>query len=144
MCGQPEISDLDVEQLRAASHCSLDQTGRPHDQVLWFWRIMRGMTLDQRSMVLQFVTGNERPPLTGFQALEYPFTVQVGEHLKATDLPEAHVCFNKLVLPPSESIHILREKVIMAVSRGLRAARGGAGAAGEGTQVHPNIICMWS
>jgi hypothetical protein len=47
-----------------------------HTQVLWFWQIMRAMTLDQRSMVLQFVTGNERPPLTGFQALEYPFTVQ--------------------------------------------------------------------
>ena len=34
MCGQPEITDKDVEQLRAASHCSLDPSGRPHAQVL--------------------------------------------------------------------------------------------------------------
>jgi hypothetical protein len=46
--------------------------------VLWFWQIVRALSQDERSMVLQFVTGNERPPLTGFQALEYPFTVQVG------------------------------------------------------------------
>lgn len=78
MCGQPEISDADVEQLRAASHCSLDATGRPNAQVLWFWQILRALSQDERSMVLQFVTGNERPPLTGFQALEYPFTVQVA------------------------------------------------------------------
>jgi len=49
-----------------------------HTQVLWFWQIVRALSQDERSMVLQFVTGNERPPLTGFQALEYPFTVQVG------------------------------------------------------------------
>ena len=35
ICGQPEITDQDVEQLRAASHCSLDAAGRPHAQVLW-------------------------------------------------------------------------------------------------------------
>ena len=50
----------------------------PHAQVLWFWQIMRSLSQDERSMVLQFVTGNERPPLTGFQALEHPFTVQVS------------------------------------------------------------------
>jgi len=54
-------------------------------QVLWFWQILRALSQDERSMVLQFVTGNERPPLTGFQALEYPFTVQV-------------ICFSRLVL----------------------------------------------
>jgi len=52
-----------------------------HIQVLWFWQIVRALSQDERSMVLQFVTGNERPPLTGFQALEYPFTVQVGVSL---------------------------------------------------------------
>ncbi len=149
-------------------------------------------------MVLQFVTGNERPPLTGFQALEHPFTVQVrarartaglgigvsgggawrprshaffpmeirkgsryvrwmgafvrptgskgftvsravgnamvanaadlivpldcssvargeendgageqvGEHLRGGGLPQAHVCFNQLVLPPSPSLQV--------------------------------------
>ena len=68
----------DVEELRQASHCSLDDAGRPHAQVLWFWTLMRLLSDDLRSQVLQFVTGNERPPLTGFQALEHPFTVQVG------------------------------------------------------------------
>jgi hypothetical protein len=33
--------------------------------VLWFWEVMRALPVDLRSMVLQFVTGNERPPLTG-------------------------------------------------------------------------------
>ena len=118
MCGQPEMTDDDVEQLRAASHCSLDDAGHPHAQVLWFWEMMRSLSHDERSMVLQFVTGNERPPLTGFQALEHPFTVQVGAHLKRRDLPEAHVCFNQLVLPPCETRTILRDKVILAVREG--------------------------
>jgi len=77
LCGQPAVSSEDVEDLRQASHCSLGEDGRPHAQVLWFWNIMREIPVDQRSMVLQFVTGNERPPLTGFQNLEHPFTVQV-------------------------------------------------------------------
>ena len=36
----------------------------PHAQVLWFWQIMRSLSQDERSMVLQFVTGNEPPTLT--------------------------------------------------------------------------------
>jgi hypothetical protein len=46
------------------------------------------------------------------------FLVQVGEHLKPQDLPEAHVCFNQLVLPPSESIQTLKEKLMLAVREG--------------------------
>jgi len=118
LCGQPAISDEDVEELREASHCSLDATGRPHRQVLWFWEVMRGLSADLRSMVVQFVTGNERPPLTGFAALEHPFTVQVGEHLTPASLPEAHVCFNQLVLAPYASREVLRDKLLLAVREG--------------------------
>ncbi|EKX46500.1 hypothetical protein GUITHDRAFT_86719 [Guillardia theta CCMP2712] len=118
LCGQPTISDEDVEELRVASHCSLDENGAPHKQVLWFWSILARFSQEERSLVLQFVTGNERPPLTGFQALEHPFTVQLGSHMKPTDLPEAHVCFNQLVLPPAGSEEILREKLRIAVREG--------------------------
>lgn len=118
ICGQPSVSDADVEELRLASHCSLDDNGRPHTQVLWFWEIMRGLDEEMRSLLLQFVTGNERPPLTGFQALEHPFTVQVGEHLRGGGLPQAHVCFNQLVLPPSPSLQDLRTKLLTAVREG--------------------------
>jgi hypothetical protein len=48
----------------------------------------------------------------------FDFFIQVGEHLKPQDLPEAHVCFNQLVLPPSESIQTLKEKLMLAVREG--------------------------
>jgi E3 ubiquitin-protein ligase HUWE1 len=44
--------------------------------------------------------------------------LQVGQHLKPLDLPEAHVCFNQLVLPPYASPEILREKLLLAVREG--------------------------
>jgi len=44
--------------------------------------------------------------------------VQVGVHLSPTDLPEAHVCFNQLVLPPALSQSTLAEKLMLAVREG--------------------------
>ena len=44
--------------------------------------------------------------------------MQVGVHLSPTDLPEAHVCFNQLVLPPALSQSTLAEKLMLAVREG--------------------------
>lgn len=60
-----------------------------------------------------FTTGSDRIPVGGIS--EMTFKITRLPH-KAENLPEAHTCFNQLVLPRYESITILREKLVTAIS----------------------------
>lgn len=62
---------------------------------------------------LFFTTGSDRIPVGGIS--EMTFKITRLPH-KTKNLPEAHTCFNQLVLPRYENIQILREKLITAIS----------------------------
>ena len=70
-----------------------------------------------QSKLLQFATGAARIPLTGFRDLRgggesrlFKITRVGTKHA----LPQAHSCFNRLDLPPYESMAVLKEKLTMA------------------------------
>ena len=60
---------------------------------------------------------HERVPFTA-RSLTHSPALQVGVHLSPQDLPEAHVCFNQLVLPPAASQAALKDKLMLAVREG--------------------------
>lgn len=41
----------------------------------WFWSVVRSLTKEERSLLLQFATGRSRLPVGGFAALPLPFQV---------------------------------------------------------------------
>lgn len=63
--GLPEI---DVDDWKA--HTEYHNYSANSPQITWFWRIVRGMSNEERAKLLQFVTGTSKVPLNGFKDLE--------------------------------------------------------------------------
>lgn len=95
-----------------------------HDVVKLFWRVMDGMSADERKAVLKFATACSRAPVLGFGALEPKFCIHrsmdggstgTGE---ITRLPSASTCMNLLKLPPYRDEGVLRDKLLYAAQSG--------------------------
>ncbi|KAM0684128.1 E3 ubiquitin-protein ligase tom1 [Mitosporidium daphniae] len=92
-------------------------------QVVWFWRAVRSMSYEERSQLLQFVTGSMRVPLGGFSRLlgsngalqRFSIHRDTGG---AHRLPQAHTCFNQLDIPEYESYEQLRRALLVAIREG--------------------------
>lgn len=99
-------------------HCSPDSK-----IVNWFWHVVDSYSEEQRARLLQFVTGSPRLPLQGFKALQGTtgatdprlFTINIVEGSSLDNLPQAHTCFNRIDLPPYESLEKLSEKLTQAI-----------------------------
>ena len=106
---------VDVEDLR---HNTV-YGGEYHEravQIRWFWEIVDAMSAEQRGDLLQFVTGTNRAPLMGFAALNPKFCVHSVPDRER--LPTASTCMALLKLPMYETIEIMREKILLAISSG--------------------------
>lgn len=89
-----------------------------HQVIIWFWQVIEKFTNEQRLRLLQFVTGTSSIPYEGFSALRGstgPRRFCIEKWGKAYALPRAHTCFNRLDLPPYQSLNILHEKLLLAV-----------------------------
>lgn len=74
-CG---IEEIDVEDWKA--HTIYQGVLRPHHRVVqWFWECVENFTQEQRSRLLQFVTGTSRVPVGGFSNLPG----NEGKHINA-------------------------------------------------------------
>jgi ubiquitin-protein ligase E3 C len=104
--------DFDVMELRRYTHYGGGYLAQqPYIQA--FWEVVQNLTPQQRGELLKFVTSCSRPPLTGFQALQPPFTIHFVND--STRLPTSSTCVNLLKLPQYESVTVLKEKLIMAI-----------------------------
>ncbi|XP_051915095.1 E3 ubiquitin-protein ligase HECW2 isoform X2 [Hippocampus zosterae] len=89
-----------------------------HIVIRWFWAAVERFNNEQRLRLLQFVTGTSSIPYEGFASLRGsngPRRFCVEKWGKATSLPRAHTCFNRLDLPPYPSFSVLYEKMQTAV-----------------------------
>ncbi|XP_050691857.1 E3 ubiquitin-protein ligase NEDD4-like isoform X4 [Eriocheir sinensis] len=89
-----------------------------HIVIQWFWRVVLSFTNEMRARLLQFVTGTSRVPMNGFKELygsngPQLFTIEMWGETK--NYPRSHTCFNRLDLPPYQSYHELREKLVKAI-----------------------------
>ena len=113
LCGLQEFDVDDWEQNTVYRHYT-----RTSKQVVWFWQLIREITNEQRSRLLQFVTGTCRVPLGGFVNLigsNGPQRFCLEKVGKEAWLQRSHTCFNRLDLPPYKSYEQLKEKLLFAI-----------------------------
>lgn len=78
-----------------------------------FWEVLNSLNDELQKKFLLFATGSDRVPVGGMG--EMTFKITKVNH-KPDNLPEAHTCFNQLVLPDYPTQEILRQKLIIAIS----------------------------
>jgi len=113
ICGTSEIDVDDWEKFTKYRGYSTD------DQVIqWFWQCIRSWPHERRSRLLQFVTGTNRIPGSGFKDLRGPaglcrFTVEMSG--SRSQLPKSVPYFNRIDLPPYTDYTSLEQKLTLAV-----------------------------
>ncbi|GAA5839821.1 hypothetical protein JCM3766R1_004623 [Sporobolomyces carnicolor] len=90
--------------------------------VAWFWQVVGGWPAEKRARLLQFATGTSRTPVNGFRDLQgsdgpRKFTIEKALVSKGA-LPKSHTCFNRIDLPPYDSLEILQDKLAFALEEG--------------------------
>lgn len=116
VCGQ---QDYQVTTLK--EHCVIRGAGKGRipKHLVWFFHCVGSFTREERSRLLQFVTGSGVLPLDGFEGLRPPFEICLDQNaLAINSLPEAHTCFNQLVLPRFSSIEALHRSFVTAITEG--------------------------
>ncbi|RZF44954.1 hypothetical protein LSTR_LSTR001915 [Laodelphax striatellus] len=108
VCGSPTI---DLNELRKVTEYDGFKADDPY--ILDFWEVLESLTEDLQKKFLLFTTGSDRVPVGGMGEMTFKITKLSN---KPNNLPEAHTCFNQLVLPQYESQDILCEKLIIAIS----------------------------
>ncbi|XP_076066070.1 putative E3 ubiquitin-protein ligase HECTD2 [Oratosquilla oratoria] len=108
VCGSPT---LDLRELRKVTE--YDGYSEDHPIVRYFWEVVGEMPLEQQKQFLLFTTGSDRIPVGGMGEMAFKLSCWKGR----TDmLPQAHTCFNQLVLPPYKDKETLREKLVIAIA----------------------------
>ncbi|KAI1608030.1 E3 ubiquitin-protein ligase HUWE1 [Exophiala viscosa] len=114
--GLPEI---DVDDWKA--HTEYHNYTANSPQITWFWRIVRGMSNEERAKLLQFVTGTSKVPLNGFKDLEGMqgnTLFSIHKDPSQTRLPTSHTCFNQLDLPSYDDYETLKSNLMTAINLG--------------------------
>ena len=114
--GLPEI---DVDDWKA--NTEYHNYNPASQQVVWFWRIVKAMTNEERAKLLQFITGTSKVPLNGFKELEGVSGLtksNIHKDPSTNRLPTSHTCFNQLDLPAYESFEVMKHNINTAISLG--------------------------
>ncbi|XP_059470269.1 probable E3 ubiquitin-protein ligase HECTD2 [Neocloeon triangulifer] len=108
VCGSPTV---DLAELRKVT----EYDGyRPDDLIISnLWDVLESLGSDMQRKFLLFVTGSDRVPVGGTGEMTFKVTKSSGN---VEDLPEAHTCFNQLVLPAYPSKVILIKKLTIAIA----------------------------
>lgn len=77
-----------------------------------FWDIVQNYTDDERRLLLEFVTANDRIPVNGLNSVKFDIIRNGGD---SDRIPSAVTCFGKLLLPEYSSTEKLREKLNLAL-----------------------------
>ncbi|CUA75157.1 ubiquitin-protein ligase E3 C [Rhizoctonia solani] len=110
--GTPD--SIDVDDLRA--NCVYGGLyDESHEVIERFWKVVNALNQDQRRALLRFVTSCSRPPLLGFKELNPRFAIRDASS-DDQRLPTSSTCVNLLKLPRYSSEHIMREKILQAIS----------------------------
>ena len=114
--GLPEI---DVDDWKA--NTEYHNYNPSSQQIVWYWRIVKAMTNEERAKLLQFITGTSKVPLNGFKELEGVSGLtkfNIHKDPSTNRLPTSHTCFNQLDLPAYESFEIMKQNINTAISLG--------------------------
>ncbi|XP_021913778.1 probable E3 ubiquitin-protein ligase HECTD2 isoform X2 [Zootermopsis nevadensis] len=108
VCGSPT---LDLNELRKVTEYDGYKADDPI--IIDFWEVLHSLSDELKKKFLLFATGSDRVPVGGMGEMTFKITKVTN---KPDNLPEAHTCFNQLVLPTYENEDLLRQKLIIAIS----------------------------
>ncbi|XP_054263843.1 probable E3 ubiquitin-protein ligase HECTD2 isoform X2 [Macrosteles quadrilineatus] len=108
VCGSPT---LELNELRKVTEYDGYKSDDPI--IIDFWEILQSLSPELKKKFLLFTTGSDRVPVGGMGEMTFKITRITN---KPDNLPEAHTCFNQLVLPQYDSADVLQEKLIIAIS----------------------------
>ncbi|EJD34846.1 HECT-domain-containing protein [Auricularia subglabra TFB-10046 SS5] len=107
-------ADVDIDDLRHNTNY-----GGVYDDneetIVAFWKVVKSFDATQKRQLLRFVTSCSRPPLLGFKELVPLFCIRDSGN-DQTRLPTASTCVNLLKLPRYKNEHVLRQKLLQAIS----------------------------
>ncbi|KAJ4295374.1 hypothetical protein N0V90_007386 [Kalmusia sp. IMI 367209] len=83
-----------------------------HHTIVDFWSIVEKYNEEDRKRLLEFVTANERIPVTGYDSIHFSIVRMGGD---TENLPTSSTCFGKLWLPEYRSREKLKTKLGVAI-----------------------------
>ncbi|KAI8870224.1 HECT-domain-containing protein, partial [Ramicandelaber brevisporus] len=113
ICGH-NYDNLDLHELESV--CQYDGGYNRESSVICnFWDVVHNdFTVEQRRLLLKFVTGTDRVPVGGFSKLTFVISKNgVGE---SDRLPTAHTCFNVMLLCEYETRETLKDRLLTAIN----------------------------
>ncbi|KAM3749161.1 hypothetical protein ACB098_05G161600 [Castanea mollissima] len=79
-------------------------------QIFWFWKIVGGMSAEQRKVLLFFWTSVKYLPVEGFRGLAS--RLYIYRSTESHDrLPSSHTCFYRLCFPPYPSMAVMQDRL---------------------------------
>lgn len=100
--------DLCVQDWK--DHTEYHEYTEADNQIIWFWQVVSGMTMEQRRRLIFFSTSLTHLPPEGFSGLPSKFHIHKA-HTNLSWLPIAHTCFYQLVLPPYTSFEMMHARL---------------------------------
>lgn len=102
---------IDVEQIK--NHSITNGFDENDETVFHFWEIFKEYGSEEKKRLLQFITGNDRMPVSGASDLKM---VIMENGCDTERLPSAQTCFNTLLLPKYKDKEKLRIKLEKAIT----------------------------
>ncbi|OVA06572.1 HECT [Macleaya cordata] len=127
-----ELKDLDcmllgsdraicVEDWKA--HTDYDGYKESDDQICWFWKVVEGMSSEQRRVLLFFWISVKYLPVNGFSGLPSRLCICKSSRSRYR-LPSSSTCFYSLYLPPYPSLAIMQQRLILISQEHLGCSYG--------------------
>lgn len=104
------IDQLDIDKIKKT--CIYQGYTSNATIVKWFWSIVEDYNLDMQKKLLKFITGNDRLPIGGPDALNLTI---MKNGCDTNRLPSSQTCFNTILLPEYSSYDKLMEKMQKAL-----------------------------
>eukprot|EP00164_Ancoracysta_twista_P004501 GFYU01006067.1.p1 GENE.GFYU01006067.1~~GFYU01006067.1.p1 ORF type:complete len:841 (-),score=152.56 GFYU01006067.1:99-2621(-) len=109
ICGSPDLNMEDLE--RGAVYD--DGFTKSSRTVRQFWEIVHGFNFELKKRLLFFTTGSDRVPIKGLANIHLVISRMGPDTMR---LPQAHTCFNQILLPEYKTRDKLREKLVVAIN----------------------------
>ncbi|KAI3927996.1 hypothetical protein MKW98_023597 [Papaver atlanticum] len=110
-----------VEDWKA--HTDYNGFKKTDSQIVWFWKVVEGMSVEQRRVLLFFWTSVKYLPVEGFSGLQSRLCIY-RSHKSHERLPSAHTCFYQLCLPHYKSKSKMQESLQIITQEHLSCSFG--------------------
>ncbi|RZC51205.1 hypothetical protein C5167_019637 [Papaver somniferum] len=111
-----------VEDWKA--HTEYNGCKRTDSHIIWFWKIVEGMSDEQRRVLLFFWTSVKYLPVEGFGGLQSLLHIYNKSHNSYEHLPSARTCFYRLCLPRYKSEAITQKSLQIITQEHLSCSFG--------------------